>query len=293
MEKNYIKKNYGPYESTKNFYKKNSIKILQKLKEKRIQENLNRLSFMSKCKFCNNDFEQSGYNENGFKQRTHSFCSKSCEKRNQRRSKLIPKFLYKFYLNKKLYKFKVAFKNAKTFNIFKIRSRILFGNRNRCLADYLVYKNNNKNFLRKKLNFIIEPFKKIKRKKRYLNPEMRRRHIQQVIAWQNKQPKNSHYYISNALRKNVISALRSKGLRKKEKTIELLGADINTVWNHLESKFKLGMTKDNHGKWHIDHIKPCASFDLTKKEEQLKCFHYTNLQPLWARENLIKSDKIL
>jgi desulfoferrodoxin (superoxide reductase-like protein) len=63
----------------------------------------------------------------------------------------------------------------------------------------------------------------------------------------------------------------------------------------LEKQFKLGMNWDNYGRsgWHIDHIKPCASFDLTKKEEQLKCFHYTNLQPLWARENLIKSDKIL
>ena len=52
------------------------------------------------------------------------------------------------------------------------------------------------------------------------------------------------------------------------------------------------MTWDKVGKEiHIDHIKPCAKFDLTKKEEQEKCFHYTNLQPLWACDNLMKGSK--
>jgi len=43
--------------------------------------------------------------------------------------------------------------------------------------------------------------------------------------------------------------------------------------------------------WHVDHIKPCCQFDLSKPEEQAKCFHYTNLQPLWAEENLTKGKK--
>jgi len=53
------------------------------------------------------------------------------------------------------------------------------------------------------------------------------------------------------------------------------------------------MTKENHGKWHIDHIIPCALFDLSDSKQQAKCFHYTNLQPLWAHENLSKGAKIL
>jgi hypothetical protein len=51
-------------------------------------------------------------------------------------------------------------------------------------------------------------------------------------------------------------------------------------------------TKAIRNGWHIDHIKPCSSFDLTKEEEQRKCFHYTNLQPLWATDNRKKADKI-
>ena len=50
------------------------------------------------------------------------------------------------------------------------------------------------------------------------------------------------------------------------------------------------MTWDNHGQWHIDHIKPCAKFDLTDKDQQKACFHYTNLQPLWKEDNLSKRD---
>jgi len=95
----------------------------------------------------------------------------------------------------------------------------------------------------------------------------------------------------SSIRRRILSVL--KGKNKSANTMKLLGADVNTVWKHLESTFKPGMTKENHGLWHIDHIRPCASFDLSKPEEQAKCFHYTNLQALWAHENLFKGSKFV
>lgn len=78
---------------------------------------------------------------------------------------------------------------------------------------------------------------------------------------------------------------------KKGKTIELTGCSHEALINHLESKFSEGMTWENYGKWHIDHIRPCASFDLTCAEQQRTCFNWVNLQPLWARDNIIKGCK--
>jgi hypothetical protein len=100
------------------------------------------------------------------------------------------------------------------------------------------------------------------------------------------------YRLINNLRRRTILAL--KGNKKNTNTMILLGVpNLEFLWNHLESTFKPGMTRDNHGLWHVDHIIPCASFDLSKPEEQTKCFHYSNLQALWANENLSKNDKIL
>jgi len=92
------------------------------------------------------------------------------------------------------------------------------------------------------------------------------------------------------LRRRLRHAL--KGTSKSAPTLELLGCTIEELHEHLESQFTEGMTWENRGSrgWHIDHIRPCASFDLTDPAQQRECFHYTNLQPLWAEDNLKKGD---
>jgi hypothetical protein len=104
---------------------------------------------------------------------------------------------------------------------------------------------------------------------------------------QNRRKNDIRYRILCNLRSRLIGGI--KGNFKQSTTIELLGCSIEKLKQHLESKFKPGMSWSNYGKWHIDHIKPCARFDLSKPNEQKKCFHYTNLQPLWAEENLKKN----
>lgn len=78
---------------------------------------------------------------------------------------------------------------------------------------------------------------------------------------------------------------------KCDSSLTLIGTNIETLKQHIERKFQEGMTWDNYGKWHMDHIRPCASFDFSIAEEQHKCFHYTYLQPLWAADNLRKGAK--
>jgi len=80
---------------------------------------------------------------------------------------------------------------------------------------------------------------------------------------------------------------------KSASTMQLIGCSIEKLKEHLQRQFRLGMTWNNYGQWEIDHIKPCIFFDLSKLEEQNKCFNYKNLQPLWMKENRSKSSKIL
>ncbi len=71
-----------------------------------------------------------------------------------------------------------------------------------------------------------------------------------------------------------------------------LGCSVDKLKKHLESRFRFGMTWENYGMWHIDHIRPLASFDLTDRVQFLQACHYTNLQPLWAPENLGKGARV-
>ena len=95
------------------------------------------------------------------------------------------------------------------------------------------------------------------------------------------------------MRRRLSLAVHDQGTMKVDTSMKLFGCSAEVLKKHLEAQFTDGMTWDNYGihGWHIDHIKPCASFDLTLDEEQRKCFHYSNLQPLWAEDNWKKSDK--
>ena len=79
--------------------------------------------------------------------------------------------------------------------------------------------------------------------------------------------------------------------KKITSTKDLLGCSIDDFKRHIEKKFSKGMNWENHGEWHLDHIKPISKFNLEDKIEREKCFHYSNLQPLWAKKNLTKSNK--
>lgn len=99
------------------------------------------------------------------------------------------------------------------------------------------------------------------------------------------------FAITRNLRSRVNELLRYAKAPKLERTSGLIGCSGVSLMKHLEAKFQPGMSWENYGQWHIDHIRPCASFDLTDPEQQKQCFHYTNLQPLWGAENISKGAK--
>lgn len=110
---------------------------------------------------------------------------------------------------------------------------------------------------------------------------------------QNKYNNDIEYRLTLLLRSRMKHAL--KGKLKIETTKNLIGCSMEQLKKYLENKFLIGMNWSNYGRngWHIDHILPCASFDLTDPAQQKICFHYTNLQPLWAEDNLKKHCKII
>lgn len=98
--------------------------------------------------------------------------------------------------------------------------------------------------------------------------------------------------LSELLRTRLYMALKAQGLQKNNSTMELVGCSKEELIQHLESQFKDGMCWQNWSLngWHIDHIRPVSSFDLSDPAQVKECFHFSNLQPLWAIENLQKSN---
>lgn len=134
-------------------------------------------------------------------------------------------------------------------------------------------KANNKKYYKENKEKIKESYKDYKKK--YL----RKKRIEDPM-----------FKLKQNVRSRTYQAIKGK-YKKNNTTIEYLGCGFLFYKEFLQKQFKKGMTFDNYGDWHIDHIIPLAS--AKTEEELIKLFHYTNTQPLWAEENIKKSDKIL
>lgn len=129
-------------------------------------------------------------------------------------------------------------------------------------------------------------------RERRKNPGVKAVQLQKINE---KYQNDINFRLKTILRSRVYTAIM--GENKSKSTMELIGCDIDFLKQRLESLFQQGMSWDNYGKedgkWHIDHIIPCAFFKFENSEEQELCFHYTNLQPLWAKKNWSKNAKLL
>lgn len=104
-----------------------------------------------------------------------------------------------------------------------------------------------------------------------------------------KKQEDANFKLRRLLRDRLRKALKKS--YKNGSAVNDLGCSIEFFKEYLESKFLEGMNWSNHGEWHIDHVKPLCLFDLSDREQLLMACHYTNLQPLWAKDNLTKNRK--
>jgi len=158
---------------------------------------------------------------------------------------------------------------------------------------------------RKKYNLKNREYILERAKKYYRNHVQDQKEYDKIYCLKNKEIINKkrlqrcHNNINFRLRKNYSGRIRTVFNKLNFKTtsskVLFCGCTINELKIYLEHYFTNGITWDNYGQfgWHIDHIIPCAFFDLTDQTELKQCFHYTNLRPLWRDENLSKGDRLI
>jgi hypothetical protein len=159
-------------------------------------------------------------------------------------------------------------------------------NKEKILKQSKIYKENHKNEYKK---YYLNHKEEIKEKsKKYGKNHRKERNIYQNKYRNIKLKTDINFKLAHYLRCRLRSAIQFN--QKSGFIIKDLGCSIPELKLYLESKFQEGMSWDNYGYWgwHIDHIIPLASFNLSNREEFLKVCHYTNLQPLWGKENLKK-----
>jgi hypothetical protein len=235
-----------------------------------------------KCVVCNKEFFNVKHNA--------LCCSGGCSKKLSEKRVIdkhdkILKYQKEYYnKNQKILLQKEKEKRDNNKEIYSARSK----------AEYQKhkeqYKKYNDEYYKNNKQIMLDLNKKwVKENINYVNEYRAKYHAKRMIN-------DLNYHLRHNLSTRIADAVKQQNFKKTNCFIKLLGCNYSILKQHLEKQFKPGMSWSNYGNknqgWHVDHIKPCASFDLIKEEEQRKCFHYTNLQPLWAKDNLKKGAKI-
>ena len=171
------------------------------------------------------------------------------------------------------------------------RLRYYYRNREKENARSKIYKERNKDELKEKRRmYNLEHQKENSAyRKRYAEAHKKEIAIQKA-KWHKKQmAENINYKLSAYLRNRATKATKRK--TKVGSFVRDLGCSMGQFRLFVENQFEEGMTWDNYGKWHLDHVMPLSSFDLTKRAEFLTACNWLNYQPLWATNNLKKGSR--
>jgi hypothetical protein len=160
------------------------------------------------------------------------------------------------------------------------------------------WRENNKEKVKENMKKWLENNKEYKKQK---DKEYRAEHYEQykenLKKWKKAKYKamkeeNGEEFFKHKMKTNISIRIREiLGQNKSEKCVKYVGCSIDELKAHIETTFTEGMTWENYGKWHIDHIIPCTAFDHSSEDQIKACWNFRNLQALWAKDNIQKSDK--
>ena len=168
-------------------------------------------------------------------------------------------------------------------------------NRNKIIENSLLYIDTNYDIVQsRRKKYRQKNNEELKRKNReYYNKIEKTEEMRQKrnLKSRTRRKEDPQFKLALNLRRRLCHKLKFK--QKPGSAVKDLGCTLGELKLYLESKFQPGMNWENHNQtgWHVDHIVPLSKFDLTEREEFLKACHYTNLQPLWAIDNLKKGNR--
>ena len=174
-----------------------------------------------------------------------------------------------------------------------------YENREKQLAACRAYYHRNKEAVKARAKLASE---EVKRRKRERTKKWRAANRERVSDWNRqwlkKNPERIAKYRKQAESKPINRITHNLRRRLREflklcgkRTSAFFGCTGAQLKAHIEAQFTKGMSWENYGQWHVDHVVPCAAFDLTDPRHAAICFNWQNLQPLWAKDNMDKSDK--
>jgi hypothetical protein len=265
---NFFEINVTGYRST---CKKCRYERTKELRELRKVKNMNKLVFKKtkKCITCDetkniSEFNRLSVNKDG----VCSYCRKCFkEKREQPKEEVVP-----IVINQS--KRCAHCLNEKPINDFKKTARSNDGHYSKCSSCWKPVEWNKEKQKASEKRYIEKNPEKIRQKWKRDGQKINRR-------------------IRDSLNHRLKDAFNAVSLEKTNHLFLYIGCDTALLKKWFEYQFEQGMTFENYGEWHIDHVTPCASFDLSKDEDVQKCFHWHNLRPCWKTENLEKSSQII
>ena len=228
---------------------------------------------MKICSKCKNekefsDFSKWKYSKDGFRNYCKE-CSKNEQKKYREKNKDTLKEKSRIYYYENNDKIKVYLKSD---------------DRKKSKKEY--YERNKNRVKKKSSEYYYSNVEKVSdRQKEYRKTEKYKK--SRSIYLKNWSKSNKHIITWRQLLYRVLSYI---GKSKENKTIEYLGYSAIDLKVHIENLFQEGMTWQNHGEWHIDHIKPVSSFDINTEPSEINAL--SNLRPLWALDNLSKGKKL-